>query len=301
MGNESSRARRRRPPSWDEMQVAGTNVGVRRTSVSSEIDEKRNLRPIREALAWILLVTILWGTDLVAKILAAEQSGVPADYFRVVSEQVTSAIAALVMVLFLVQWVKLLPRTLDAWPRIVIGHFIGSVFFAFGHFALMVALRIPWYAINGKSYVWREPFVANLIVEYQKDIKIYIGFVVLISAYQYYRRSRDADPQPHAAGSSCSRARARTCFDSKTSTTSKRPETMSPCMRATASMSCATRWPASQTSLRQARSSGRTEALLSMSTRSARSATSTRANASSSQAVRKCPLAAATVKRSRSA
>jgi hypothetical protein len=180
------------------MQVAGTNVGVRRTSVSSEIDEKRNLRPIREALAWILLVTILWGTDLVAKILAAEQSGVPADYFRLVSEQVTSAIAALVMVLFLVQWVKLLPRTLDAWPRIVIGHFIGSVFFAFGHFALMVALRIPWYAINGKSYVWREPFVANLIVEYQKDIKIYIGFVVLISAYQYYRRSKDADPQPHA-------------------------------------------------------------------------------------------------------
>ena len=62
----------------------------------------------------------------------------------------------------------------------------------------MVALRIPWYALNGRTYVWREPFVNNLMVEYQKDIKIYIGFAVLISAYQYYRRSRSAEPQPYA-------------------------------------------------------------------------------------------------------
>ena len=55
----------------------------------------------------------------------------------------------------------------------VIGHTIGSIFFAFGHFALMVALRIPWYALNGRAYVWREPFVNNLIVEYQKVKKIW--------------------------------------------------------------------------------------------------------------------------------
>ena len=151
-----------------------------------------------EAAAWVALVAVLWGTDLVAKYLAAQQSGANLDTFRLVSEQVTSAIAVLAMVPLLVQWMKLLPPSLEAWPRLVIGHTIGSVFFAFGHFVLMVALRAPWYALNGRSYVWRDPFVNNLVVEYQKDIKIYIGFVVLISAYQYYRRAKSVEPQPHA-------------------------------------------------------------------------------------------------------
>lgn len=144
------------------------------------------------------VVAVLWGSDLVAKYLVAQQAGGDLDMFRLVSEQVTSAMAVLVMVPFLVQWLKLLPLSLEEWPRMVIGHTIGSIFFAFGHFALMVALRIPWYALNGRNYVWREPFVNNLIVEYQKDIKIYIGFVVLISAYQYYRRASSAEPQPYA-------------------------------------------------------------------------------------------------------
>ena len=152
-------------------------------------------RKMLEAAGWVLLVFILWGTDLLAKISVREQTGFGKDTFRLVSEQVTSAIAVLVMVLFLVQWLKLFPLRREDWPRAVIGHTIGSVIFAFGHFVLMVAMRIPWYAVNGQAYVWREPFVSNLIVEYQKDIKIYIGFVLLIAAYQYYRRSRDAtDP-----------------------------------------------------------------------------------------------------------
>jgi hypothetical protein len=154
-----------------------------------------NSRRIVEIAAWIILVAILWGTDLLAKLSERDLTGVGKDTFRLVSEQVTSAVAVLVMILFLVQWLKLFPIRRDAWARAVIGHTIGTVIFAFGHFALMVAMRIPWYALNGRTYVWRDPFVANLFVEYQKDIKIYIGFVVLIAAYQYYRRSRpDGEP-----------------------------------------------------------------------------------------------------------
>lgn len=163
-----------------------------------EIEKTWNVRTWLESAAWIALVSVLWGTDLLAKYLASRQSGTHTDLFRLVSEQATSGLAVLFMVPLLVYWLRLFPPTLKEWPRMVIGHTIGSVFFAFGHFSLMVALRIPWYALNGRSYVWREPFVNNLIVEYQKDIKIYIGFVVLISAYQYYRRARSTEPQPHA-------------------------------------------------------------------------------------------------------
>lgn len=174
------------------------NDSARGTSLSGENRKNSNVRTWLEVAGWIALVAVLWGTDLVAKYLASQQSGITIDTFRLVSEQATSAIAVLIMVPFLVQWLKLFPPSLEEWPRLVIGHTVGSIFFAFGHFVLMVALRIPWYSLNGRSYVWREPFVNNLIVEYQKDIKIYIGFVVLISAYQYFRHGKAANPQPHA-------------------------------------------------------------------------------------------------------
>ena len=151
-----------------------------------------------EAIGWVVLVAVLWGTDLLPKLSVRDQAGFGKDTFKLVSEQVTSAVAVLVMILFLVQWLKLFPLRAGDWPRAIIGHTIGSIIFAFGHFVLMVALRIPWYALNDRGYVWRDPFVNNLIVEYQKDIKIYIGFVIVISAYQYYRRSRNEEQQAHA-------------------------------------------------------------------------------------------------------
>jgi len=128
------------------------------------VESKSRLRLWLEVAGWVGLVTLLWGTDLLAKLSVRDQAGVGKDTFRLVSEQVTSGIAVLIMVLFLIQWVRLFPPRLDNWPRTIIGHTIGSVVFAFGHFVLMVALRIPWYAFSGRNYIWREPFVSNLIV-----------------------------------------------------------------------------------------------------------------------------------------
>jgi len=154
------------------------------------------MRKLWESAAWLVLIALLWGTDLLARLSELEQDRVVPQTFRLVSEQVTSAIAAWIMVLFLVHWLRLFPLSLAVWPRTVIGHTAGSVIFAFGHFALMIALRIPWYAINGRSYIWREPFVSNLIVEYQKDIKIYVGFVLVIAAYRHFRRSNAPSSDP---------------------------------------------------------------------------------------------------------
>ena len=123
--------------------MSGTNITVGGTGLNMENQEKGKLRRWLETAAWIAIVSLLWGTDLLAKFSVREQTGVGLDNFRLVSEQVTSAIAVLIMIPFLVQWLKLFPPKLNEWPRMVIGHTIGSVFFAFGHFVLMVALRIP--------------------------------------------------------------------------------------------------------------------------------------------------------------
>ncbi len=156
---------------------------------------KDHKRTLLETLGWVLLVGILWGTDLAAKFSARNQSGVGLDDFTLISEQVTSALAVLMMVPFLIQWLKLFPFSRELWARAVIGHTIGTVFFAFGHFALMVLFRSLWYGLHGRNYIWRDPFVNNLLTEYQKDIKIYIGFVMVIVAYQLYTRSRSDPPE----------------------------------------------------------------------------------------------------------
>lgn len=179
------------------MQVAGTKCSIEGTRLSAENRNTVIPRAWLEAVGWAVLIGVLWGTDLVAKILVRDQDGIGKNDFLLISEQLTSAIAALIMILFVVRWLRLFPLTRDAWAQAIVGHTVGTIIFAFGHYALMVAMRIPWYAINDHNYIWREPFVTNLIVEYQKDIKIYFGIVVIVTLYQAYRRSRRvAAPMP---------------------------------------------------------------------------------------------------------
>lgn len=140
-----------------------------------------------EAGGWVLLIAVLWGADLLAKIAEREQAGYGKDDFRLVSEQVTSGLAVLAMIPFVLRWLSIFPLRRNAWTAAVIGHTAGTAWFAFGHQALMIVLRVPWYALNGIEYVWREPFVANLLVEYQKDIKVYFGIVLVATAWRLYR------------------------------------------------------------------------------------------------------------------
>lgn len=179
------------------MQNAGTKCSVRGMELSTENKNRVIPRKWLEAAGWAALIGLLWGTDLIAKILVRDQEGIGKNDFLLISEQVTSALAALIMVLFVVRWLRLFPLTRDAWAQAIVGHTVGTILFAFGHYTLMVAMRLPWYALNGHDYIWREPFVANLIVEYQKDIKIYFGIVVIAILYQMYRRSRsEVAPMP---------------------------------------------------------------------------------------------------------
>lgn len=142
------------------------------------------------ALGWVIVVTVLWGADLLARMSERDAAGFGKDDFRLISEQVTSALAVLIMIPFVLRWLRMFPLRRDAWAAAVIGHTVGSIFFAFGHHSLMIAMRIPWYALNGIDYVWREHFVANLVVEYQKDIKIYAGILLVATAWSLYRGLR---------------------------------------------------------------------------------------------------------------
>jgi hypothetical protein len=156
----------------------------------------REARRWLEAAGWVVLVTVLWGADLLVKIAERNQTGFGKSDFRLMSEQATSAIAVLVMIAFVIRWLQLFPLRRDAWVPAVIGHTAGSVIFAFGHHVLMIAMRVPWYRVSGMTYDWRDGFLPNLIVEYQKDIKVYLGILLIVTAYRFYRRTQPAAPTP---------------------------------------------------------------------------------------------------------
>lgn len=167
------------------------------TELSRPGSDSRFPRKWLEAVGWMLLVAVLWTVDLFSKISERDQFGIGKDDFRLISEQVTSGIAVIIMIPLVLRWLRMFPLKKGAWVPAVIGHTVGSIFFAFGHHALMVAMRIPWYEFNGVRYVWREPFVNNLLIEYQKDIKIYLGILLVASLYRLYRDSRSLPrPQP---------------------------------------------------------------------------------------------------------
>jgi len=147
-------------------------------------------RTLFEALGWIALIAFLWIVDTIAKITFRNNTGFGKDNFHLVSDQATSAVAVLVMVLFVVYWLRIFPVRKDKWVAAIIGHTFGSIIFAFGHQVLMIIQRIAVFAFNDMTYQWQAGFVSNLIVEYQKDTKIYLGIVAVMSAYQYYRRTR---------------------------------------------------------------------------------------------------------------
>lgn len=142
--------------------------------------------------AWVILIAVLWGTDLFVKFAEHSRYASGKDSFRLVVEQITSGLAVLVMIPFVLRWLRVFPLRRDAWIPAIVGHTAGSMLFAMGHYVLMVCMRIVVYAFSNVSYIWREPFFANLLVEYQKDIKIYIGIIAAVSAWQFYWRQHSS-------------------------------------------------------------------------------------------------------------
>lgn len=153
-------------------------------------------RTVIEALGWAALIAFLWTVDTFARITYRNSTGYGKDNFRLISDQVTSAIAVLVMVLFVAYWLRIFPVQKGKWTSAIIGHTAGSIIFAFGHHTLMIIQRVALFSSREMTYHWQAGFVSNLIVEYQQDIKIYIGIVAVMSAYQYYWRARSHAKPP---------------------------------------------------------------------------------------------------------
>lgn len=162
--------------------------------MTADNGSKEKLRRTGEAGFFVVLVAILWTADTFTKFSQIRFAGLEPDTFRLVTAQVTSALVVLLLVPAVAWWLTRFPLRRNRAVSAVVGHVAGSVLFAFAHYFLMVAMRYVVFLFVSDRYVFSDFWFRNLVIEYQKDIKIYLGIVAIIGAYRYYRGTRTNAP-----------------------------------------------------------------------------------------------------------
>ena len=156
--------------------------------------ERQTVRRLGEAGFFVALVAILWTADTLTKFSQLRFLGHTPDSFRLIAEQATSAIAVLLLVPCVAWWLTRFPLRRDRLVAAAAGHVLGSVLFAVLHYFLMVGMRYAVFLFAGRNYIFSDFWFRNLVIEYQKDIKIYVVTVGIIAAYRYVRTMRDRAP-----------------------------------------------------------------------------------------------------------
>jgi len=137
---------------------------------------------------------VLWTADTLTKFNERRFLGYEPDSFRLITEQVTSAVVVLLLVPVVAWWLTQFPPRRDRIGTSIAGHVLGSMLFAAAHYFLMVGLRYVVFLFSTETYVFSDYWLRNLVVEYQKDIKIYLGIVAIVAGYRYVRQLRETVP-----------------------------------------------------------------------------------------------------------
>jgi hypothetical protein len=155
--------------------------------------DKRETKPasrrLGEAAFFVVLVAVLWTADTITKFSQLRFHGYTPDGFRLITEQATSAVVVLLLVPCVAWWLTRFPLRRDRLFAAAAGHVLGSVLFAVAHYFLMVGLRYFVFLFSEHSYVFSDFWFRNVVIEYQKDIKIYVSIVGIIAAYRHVRNA----------------------------------------------------------------------------------------------------------------
>ena len=151
-------------------------------------NDRQRRRTVIEAGIFALLVVVFWGVDTLAKRNLRLVDGVGLDDFRLFTEQITSGLAVWLLVPAVAWWLRRFPLQRGQMVSAAAGHFIGSALFATAHYFIMIGMRIGIHHLNASQYVFSELWLRNLVIEWQKDLKIYVAIVAILMAFRYLWR-----------------------------------------------------------------------------------------------------------------
>ena len=142
------------------------------------------------------LIAVLWTVDTLTKRNVILSGGYEFELFRLYVEQATSAVVVFLLVPAVAWWLTRFPIERERWLTAAFGHLIGTGLFAVAHYFGLIGLRYLVYTLAGRSFVFSDYWLNNLLIEYQKDIKIYLGIVAIVAVYRYVRATSVTPEQP---------------------------------------------------------------------------------------------------------
>ena len=133
---------------------------------------------------WVLVLLLQFVFNTSVTWIDIRRAGLPLPFWEPLVWELTSNFAVGVLIFAVVAFERRFPLRWSTLPRNLLWHLGGSVLFCLAHVALMVALRIPAYALMGRSYRISN-WGIQLGYEYMKDIRSYALILGAILAYRF--------------------------------------------------------------------------------------------------------------------
>ena len=157
----------------------------------NSISQRKPLPPLIVFLFWTLFVAVLWSFNGYLQWVEYEFRNIAVPVLRLITNEASSALSVLILVFFVVEWLRRFPLTRHRIAKDLAAHAAGSVIFSLAHVGLMMLLRSLTYMFAGAHYVHAIPdrtfgLLTVFSYEYLKDLPVYIVFVAILLVYRIY-------------------------------------------------------------------------------------------------------------------
>lgn len=136
---------------------------------------------------WLVTVCLSAAGGSYAKWADYRRIGLPLDWWQPLLWSWSSALMLLALVPAVLWFTRRWPLHLDTWRQNLAWYLPASVAWSLLHVGGMVALRKLAYAARGSNYDFGN-WPAELLYEYSKDVRTFIGIVLLIHGYRLLLR-----------------------------------------------------------------------------------------------------------------
>lgn len=157
---------------------------------------------------WVLVYAISAVFNSITEVMDAQRRALDIAAWEPAVWETSSALSFLLLIPMLVLFTRWMPPRPENWRQVVPAYVLASIVYSVAHVLLMVGLRETVYASIGASYDF-GPWPRELLYEYMKDFRSFLGTVLVIELYRLLLRrlqgearildespDRKAEPEP---------------------------------------------------------------------------------------------------------
>lgn len=150
---------------------------------------------------WLLFAAVFWSLSIFSRIQEYRLAARNVDLLAILTNEISSAVSALVMLLFVRGWLNLHPLNKLQLFSLLGWHTLGAVLFSLGHVLIFMLLRSLTYWILGLEYdhatgAGVSGLARMFAYEFSQDLPLYLGMIVIISLYRRWLGSLETVQQP---------------------------------------------------------------------------------------------------------